>query len=154
MLNYFFILSPYTTENSKAVFNQSFLYSISKRSINFYWIAATPLCYVILGHIPDAQLFLQPQPIHQRELQDRLSSVVPLFYKQNKHQFILLNCVHTAFLCHIRPHSRCSTISSASAHTPQRTPWPSFISRFLILWAKDELTASVGLLPHRCAMSY
>ena len=65
MLNYFFSLSPYTTENSMTLFHQSFPYSLSKRWINcFYRITATPMLY-----------------------------------------------------CHIRPHSRCSTISSASAHT-------------------------------------
>ena len=57
---------------------------------------------------------------------------------KKKHQLFLSNCGHTAVLCHIRPHSRCSTISSASAHKPQRSPRPSFISRFLTLWAKEE----------------
>jgi hypothetical protein len=133
MPNYFFSLSPYTTQNSTTVFRQSFPHSLSKRSIScFYRIATTPLCNVTLGHIPDTQLFLRPQPTHHRELQDCLSLLVSLFFKQKKHQFLLSDCGHAALLGYIRAHSQCSNIFSASAHTPQRIPRPTFISRFLI----------------------
>ena len=118
MLDYFFSLSPYTTENYKTVFHQSFLYPISKRSINFfYWIGATPLRYVILGHFPVLNYFLSLSPYTTQNSKTVFHQSFLYPISKRSINFFYWIGGHTAVLCHIRPHSRCSTISSASAHT-------------------------------------